>query len=86
MIKSTFKDNLFLGVLKWVTVHSQTEKCVQIISTPLDWKGKHARVFQIALQGQEENLPSQRENGKFWWREGLFHRVVKIFLEVILTI
>ena len=49
--KSTFKDISFLGVLKWVTVHSQTERCVEIISTPRDWKVEHARVFQITLLG-----------------------------------
>ena len=51
MTKSTFKDISFLGVLKWVTVYSQTEKCVEIISIPRDWKVKHGRVFQVALQG-----------------------------------
>ena len=51
MTKSTFKDISFLGVLNWVTVHSQTDKCVEIIPTPRDWKVKHARVFQITLQG-----------------------------------
>ena len=51
MTKKTFKDISFLEVLNWVTVHSQTEKCVEIISTPCDWKVKHARVFQIALEG-----------------------------------
>ena len=40
-----------LEVLNWVTVHSQTEKCAEFISTPHDWKVKHARVFQIALMG-----------------------------------
>ena len=50
MTKSNFKGISFLEVLKWVTVHSKTEKCVEIISTPRDWKVKHARVFQIALQ------------------------------------
>ena len=34
--KSTFKDIAFLEVLNWVTVHSQTEKCVEIISTSRD--------------------------------------------------
>ena len=37
MTKSTFKDILFLKVLNWVTVHGQTEKYVEIISTPRDW-------------------------------------------------
>ena len=37
MTKSAFKDISFLEVLNWVTVHSQTEKCVEIISTPRDW-------------------------------------------------
>ena len=49
--KITIKVISFLGVLNWVTVHSQTESCVEIISTPRDWKVKHARVFQIALEG-----------------------------------
>ena len=34
MTKSAFKDISFLGVLNWVTIHSQTEKYVEIISTP----------------------------------------------------
>ena len=50
MTESTFKDILFLGVLK-VTVHSQTDECVEIVSTLRDWKVKHNRVFQIALKG-----------------------------------
>ena len=49
MTKSTFKDISFLLVLNWATVHSQTEKCMEIISAPRDWKVKHARIFQIAL-------------------------------------
>ena len=36
MTKIIFKDISFLGMLKWVTVHIQTEKCVEIISTPRD--------------------------------------------------
>ena len=32
-------------------IHSQTEKYVEIISTPRDGKVKHARAFQIALNG-----------------------------------
>ena len=51
MTKSTFKGILFLGVLNSVTVQSQIEKCVEIISTPRDWKVKHARDFQFALEG-----------------------------------
>ena len=49
MTKSTFRDIQFLEVLN--RVHSQTEKCVKIISTPRDWKLKDARHFQIALEG-----------------------------------
>ena len=49
MIKSIFKDILFLEVLNCVRVHSHTEKCVKIILKPRDWKVKHAWVFQIAL-------------------------------------
>ena len=49
--KITIKVISFLGVLNWVTVHSQTESCVEIISTPRDWKVNYARVFQIALEG-----------------------------------
>ena len=30
MTKSAFKDISFLGVLNWVTIHSQTEKYVEI--------------------------------------------------------
>ena len=37
MTKSTFKDILFLKVLNRVTVHSQIEKYVEIISTLHDW-------------------------------------------------
>ena len=37
MTKSIFADISFLEVLNWVKVHSQTEKCVDIISTPSDW-------------------------------------------------
>ena len=51
MTKSTIKDISFSEVWNWVTVHSQTEKCAEIISTPRDWKVKHVRVFQIALEG-----------------------------------
>ena len=50
MTKSTSEDISFLEVLNWVTFHSQTEKCVEIISTRRDWKVKHVRVFQIALE------------------------------------
>ena len=51
MTKSTFKDISFLEVLNWVTVHVQTEKWVEIASTPRNWKVKHAKVIQIALKG-----------------------------------
>ena len=51
MTKSTFKEISFLGVLNQVTTHSQTEKYVEIISTPHDGKVKRARVFQITLKG-----------------------------------
>ena len=51
MTKSTFKDISSLGVSNWVTIHSQTEKYVEIISKPRDGKVKHDRVFQIALKG-----------------------------------
>ena len=37
MTKITFKDISFLEVLNWVTVHSLTEKCVEIISKRRDW-------------------------------------------------
>ena len=40
----------------WVTIHSQTEKYVEIIPTPRDGKVKHARVFQIALKGEVANF------------------------------
>ena len=49
--KTTLKNISFLGVLNWVTDHSQTDKCVEIISAPRAWKVKHARVLQIALEG-----------------------------------
>ena len=51
MTKSTYKDISFLGVLNWVTIHGQTEKYVEILSTHRDGKVKHAKVFQIALEG-----------------------------------
>ena len=51
MIKSTFKDISFLGVLNLVTFHSQTETYEKIIFAPRHWKMKHAGVFQIALEG-----------------------------------
>ena len=51
MTKSTFKDISFLGVLNWITIHSQTEKYVEIISSPRNEKVKHAKVFQTALEG-----------------------------------
>ena len=51
MIKSTFKGISFWWVLNWVTVHSQTEKYVENISTPHDRKVRHTRFFQIALKG-----------------------------------
>ena len=37
-------NSTFLGVLNRVTVHSQTEKCVEIISAPHDGKVKHATI------------------------------------------
>ena len=49
MSQSTF--NKETKVSNWVTIHSQTEKYVDIISTPRDGKVKHARVYQIALNG-----------------------------------
>ena len=51
MTKSIFNDISFMEVLKWVTIHSQTEKCVEIISAPRDWWVKYSRVFEIALEG-----------------------------------
>ena len=51
MTESTFRDIQFLEVLNWVRVHSQTEKCVKTISKPRDWKLKHARHVQVALEG-----------------------------------
>ena len=57
MTKSTFKDISFLGVLKWVTVHSQTEKCVEIISTPLDWKGKTFQSLPNNITGVRKKSP-----------------------------
>ena len=51
MNKSTFKDVSFLTVLNRVTVHSQTEKYMDIISTPRDGRVKHG------IKG---------EDGKFW--------------------
>ena len=56
MTKYTFKNISFLGVLNWVTIHSQTDKYVEIISTPCDGKVKHAKIFQIALKGKGRNL------------------------------
>ena len=44
MTKSTFKDISFLGALNWLAIDSQTEKYVEIISTPRDGNMKHARV------------------------------------------
>ena len=34
-----------MAVLNWVTVHSQTDECVEIIAIPRDWMVKHATVF-----------------------------------------
>ena len=50
MTKSAFNDVSFLEVLNWVTIHSQTEKYVEITSTPHDGKMERAKVFQIALK------------------------------------
>ena len=86
MNKSTFKSISFLGMLNWVTVHSRTEKYVEIIYTPRDRKVKHVRVFQMALKGFGRNLPSQWGDGKFWWGEGFSHQLEKICQGVILTI
>ena len=66
MTKSTFMDISFFGVLNWVTVHSQTEKYVKIIATPCDGKVEHARVFQKALQGWEENYGGGRWEILVW--------------------
>ena len=49
MTNSTFNNETLVS--NWVTIHSQTEKYVEIISAPRDGKVKHARVFQIALKG-----------------------------------
>ena len=77
MTKSTCKDISFLEMLNWVTLHIQIEKCVKIISTPRDLKMKHARVFQIALEGEGEISPSSGRMGNFgkarkfsteWWK------------------
>ena len=57
MTKSAFKDISIFGVLKWVTVHSQTEKYVEIVSTPLDWKVKHARIFKNCIREVEGESP-----------------------------
>ena len=62
-----------MEVLNWVTVYSQTEKRVDIISTPRDWKVKHARV----LEGHGGISPPSRGMGNFdegkdffigWWK------------------
>ena len=50
MINSTFKDILFLGVLNWVTVHSQTEKYLEIIFTPHDEKVKTCCSLVVQLK------------------------------------
>ena len=44
MTKSTFKDISFLGELNWFTVHSQTDKCVEIIPTPFG-EGRLSKEF-----------------------------------------
>ena len=62
--KSTFKDISFSGMLNRVTDQNLTANYVEIISTPFDGKVKHARVFQIALNGYGVNLPSQQGDGK----------------------
>ena len=72
MTKSTFKGISFLGVLSWVTVHSQTEKYVEIISTTLDWKVKHVRVFQNSIRGIGRNLSSQRWKWEILLKGGTF--------------
>ena len=50
MSKRGFKDLSILEVLNSVTVHSQTEKYVNVISKAFDGKVKHARVFQIKFK------------------------------------
>ena len=55
MIKCTFKDILFLGVLNWIAIHSRTKNYQEIISTPCDGKVKYARVFQIQYSLQLTN-------------------------------
>ena len=50
MTKNTVKSISFLRVLNWVRVHDETEKYVEIISTALHGKVKHAKVFQGKLK------------------------------------
>ena len=65
MIKNTFKDIWFLGGLSWVKVHSQTQKYLEIISTPGDEKVKHVRVFQTAWKGKGKISPPSGGMGNF---------------------
>ena len=73
MTKSAFKDISIFGVLKWVTVHSQTEKYVEIVFTPLDWKMKHARILKNSIREVEGESPLPTRKWKIlvkieWWK------------------
>ena len=57
MTKSNFTEIWFSGVLKWVTVHNQTDKYLEVISPPRGGMVKHARVFQIALKKYRKIFP-----------------------------
>ena len=79
MSRITVNYILFLGVQNWLSVHSQTMKYVENISTPCDGKAKHVRIFQIALRDRGDISPcsGSRGNGKFLWSQDSFIEFVE---------
>ena len=73
MNKGTFKDISFLGVLNWVTIQSQTEKYVEIISW---WKNETCQSFPNSIKGVGKKSPVPVGGGRVAWeilvRVGIF--------------
>ena len=50
------------------------------------WENFRDNIRKSRGKGGGRNLPSQRGNEKFWWRDRLIYQMVKICLGVILAI
>ena len=75
--KSTFKDISFLGVLNWVTVHKLRNMWKLFLHLVI--KGETCQSFPNSIRGVWGKSPLPAGELKFWWKEGLFHQVVKIW-------